>query len=61
MSIENQNQLSGTDSFRQHLISAREIVSKWPEWKKNLLQQTNKGTSSIPRTTDKDSNKQSSS
>ena len=58
MSIENENQILSSNLLKEHLISARRIVDKWPDWKKNLLQQTNNGTSFTPRTTEKDSNKQ---
>lgn len=35
--------------FREALASARAIVESWPEWKKNILEQSGKATVSVPR------------
>lgn len=58
MQSQNSNQFSKRESLREHLTAASKTVAGWPDWKKNLLQQTNVGTSSTPRTSSKDDSKQ---
>ena len=37
------------ERMRTHMDNANRIIQKWPDWKRNLLQQTTKSTSNRPR------------